>query len=98
MIEYRYKEEELVALAYARAMKDKIAEKILLSGEVTNKEEAIHLSKFFWAMVDRASIEEIEIPCDGSSEYWLEKLYNSLGGYLENIGYESEWDAEIDRA
>lgn len=98
MIEYTYKEEPLVALYFARELQDSFAEKIISSGEVSSEDEAIHLSKFFWAMVNRSATSSVNLPCEGSSQYWTEKLYNSFGGYLERIGYESIWDQEIDNA
>ena len=38
-----------------------------------------------------------KLPCSGSAQYWTEKLYNSIGGYLKRAGYEEEWDREIDK-
>jgi hypothetical protein len=40
----------------------------------------------------------VVLPCEGSPEYWTEKLYNSIGGYLEKVGYGQEWDEEVDKA
>lgn len=98
MIEYSYNEEKVVALFLADELGDSIAKNIIQKGEVTNKQEAIHLSKFFWAMVNKSAEGSIELPCEGSSQYWTEKLYNSLGGYLERAGYEEQWNEEVDKA
>lgn len=98
MIEYRYDEERIVALYFAEELGDSLAKEILASGNVSSKQEAIHLSKFFWSMVNRSSQGEITLPCEGSSQYWTEKLYNSIGGYLEKVGYEDVWNEEIDNA
>lgn len=49
-------------------------------------------------MVNKSAEDGLILPCEGSSEYWIEKLYNSLGGYLEKAGYEKEWNEEIDKA
>ena len=98
MIEYRYDEEKIAALYFAELLDDHISKSILERGDVSSSEEATHLSKFFWNMVNKSAEGKIELPCEGSSEYWLEKLINSLGGYLERAGYEQEWNAEVDDA
>ena len=99
MIRYRYDEEKLAALYFADLLNDRLIRKIIEAGEVANSAEAIHLSKFYWRMIDASIIfEKFEkkLPFEGSSVYWCEKLANSLGGYLERAGYEKEWDAEVD--
>ena len=98
MIDYSYNEEKVVALFLADELGDSLAKKIIKKGEVSNKQEATHLSKFFWAMVNKSAEGGVELPCEGSSQYWTEKLYNSLGGYLERAGYEQEWNEEVDKA
>ena len=103
MIEYRYDEEKITAYFFADLFGDKNAKKILDAGVVTNNEEAIYLSQFFWRMAkesgdSKAKGTTLEIPCEGSTEYWLEKLYNTFGGYLESAGYSKEWDTEINNA
>ncbi|MFA0811681.1 hypothetical protein [Microbulbifer epialgicus] len=97
MIEYRYPEEKIVAIYFAEILEDIKASEIIERGYVSSAEEATHLSKFFWAMIEK-SAQGVEIPCEGSSEYWTEKLYNTLGGYLEEAGYEKQWDDEVDNA
>lgn len=101
MIEYQYEEEKIVALFFADLLKDSKSKSLLESGEVTNSEDATHLSKFYWNMVDLSAANqepEIELPCDGSSQYWTEKLLNSFSAYLENVGFEDEWNTEVDNA
>lgn len=98
MIKYKYDEEKIVALYLADAMGDQLAKNIIQNGEVANADEATHLSKFFWAMVNKSAEGGVELPCEGGSEYWTEKLYNSIGGYLERAGYEDQWNDEIDKA
>lgn len=98
MIEYSYKEEEIVALHFASILNNTEVEKILNSGVVTSSEEATELSKFFWEMINKSAEGIVDLPCEGSSQYWTEKLYNSLGGYLEKSGYEKEWNTEVDNA
>jgi hypothetical protein len=65
---------------------------------VTSGEEVTILSKFFWEMVNKSAEDGVVLPCEGSSQYWTEKLYNSLGCYLENSGYEEEWNTGVDNA
>lgn len=98
MIKYRYDEEKIVALFFADLLRDELVKSIIQKGEVANADEAIHLSKFFWAMVNKSAEGDLELPCEGSSQYWTEKLYNSIGGYLERAGYEAQWNEEIDKA
>lgn len=97
MIEYKCQEEKVVANFFANLLEDAKAAEILDRGYVSSKGEATHLSKFFWAMVNK-SAQGVDLPCDGTSEYWTEKLYNTLGGYLERAGYERQWNDEIDNA
>ena len=40
---------------------------------------------------------DLKLPCSGSARFWTEKLYNSIGGYLEQAGYEEEWNRETDK-
>lgn len=98
MIKYRYEEEKAVALYMAQELGDFRAKDIIRKGEVSNEEEAAHLCKFFWSMVNSSAEGGFKLPCEGSSEYWTEKLYNSFGGYLESAGYEDVWNDEIDKA
>lgn len=95
MIEYQYKEEKLVALFLADLLNDKQAMDILEKGYVSSKKEAQHLSEFFWRMIDKSAEGVANLPCEGSAQYWTEKLYNSIGAYLENAGYAKEWNDEI---
>ena len=49
-------------------------------------------------MVNRSAEGGLALPCEGSSQYWAEKLYNSFGGYLERAGYEEQWNEEMEKA
>jgi len=49
-------------------------------------------------MIEKSAEGNVALPCEGSSEYWTEKLYNSIGGYLEKAGYAAEWAEEFDKA
>lgn len=90
MIKYKYDEEKIVALFLADVLQDELAKSIIQKGEVANADEAIHLSKFFWAMANKSADGGVELPCEGSAQYLTEKLYNSIGGYLERAGYEAQ--------
>jgi len=98
MIKYSYDEEKIVTLYFADLLSNAGAKNIILQGFVSSSEEATILSKFFWQMVNKSAEGDVNLPCKGSSQYWTEKLYNSIGGYLEKAGYEKEWDTEIDNA
>ncbi len=98
MISYKYPEEKIVALEFASLLGDETTTKILQRSFVESRDEAIHLSKFFWRMIERSAEGNVQLPLEGSSEYWTEKLYNSIGGYLEKAGYGAEWNEEIDNA
>lgn len=101
MIAYRDNEEKIVALHFAERLHDKKAMAIIVSGEVKNKEEAVYFSDFFWKMNAKAIQDDnakIKIPCDGSSEYWIEKIYNSWEGYMLKVGYAEQWDKASDDA
>ena len=101
MIKYKFEEEKIVALFLAELLQDDKAKLLLESGEITSSAEATYLSQFFWRMVNLSEEEnrkKLSIPCEGNAQYWTEKLYNTFGGYLDGIGYGTEWDKEIDEA
>lgn len=98
MISYRFPEEKEIILHYAKLLKDSITENIINKGEVSNSDEATHLAKFFWLMVDQ-SVEDIEQGKDAVGHFdleaWNEYIFETISAYLENNGYSSEWDAQI---
>ena len=98
MIKYRYPEERKTVLFFADMLNNDEIKTIIERGEVKNRVEARLLSIFFWIMVDKSATEKPKIPFDGSTQYWLEKLNISIGGYLERAGYEEIWDQESDNA
>jgi len=99
MIEYKFDEEKEYILHYAKKLHDNRTLDILNSGNVNDAEDAIYISQYFWRMVD-SSIEDedagIELPWPEGAEFWNEKIMNTLSGYLERAGYESEWDSVVD--
>ncbi len=101
MITYRLKQEKEVFIHFADLLDDDKAKVIIVSGEVNTDEEARYLSQFFWRAVNTSvDIKENNEPCpfESGGEFWLEKLHNSIGGYLEHAGYEDIWDDEVDKA
>lgn len=98
MIQYAFEEEKKTALLLAELLNDSKALKIIKKDGVNSNEEARHLSQFFWRMVDITAQQNIDVPFDESAKYWVEKLYNTFGGYLEKAGYEAIWDEEVDKA
>jgi len=95
MIKFKFEEEIEFSQHYALELNDKLAAKILNNRKVENQEEAIHLSRFFWKMID-ASIEDtknnIEFPWVESAEFLSEKIMYSISGYLESAGFSEEWE------
>jgi len=98
MISYKFPEEKEIILHYAKLFKDSTTENIINKGEVSNSSEAAHLAKFFWLMVDQ-SVKDVEQGKDAAGyfnlEAWNEDIFETISAYLENNGYESEWDAHI---
>lgn len=98
MIQFKYPEEKTVAITFALLLNDEITKAILEKGSVASRDEAIHLSQFFWRMIEKSAASNVQLQGEGSAKYWTEKLYNSIGGYLEKAGYAAEWNEEIDKA
>lgn len=99
MIQYKYAEEKIVAIHFAERLNDLHAIKIINADGVENIDEATYLSNFFWIMNAKAISDDhlgVSIPCEGSSEYWIEKIYNSWEGYMVKNGYASPWDEASD--
>ena len=98
MIEYKHKEENEIVLHYAEVLNDALAKKILTKGQVSNRDEALHLNRFYWAMVDQAIADEgIGVPileAEGT-EAWMEYIFHSFNGYLVSHGYTKEWEEEL---
>jgi len=52
MIQYKYPEEKIVAVSFALLLNDETTQTILEKGFVASRNEAIHLSQFFWRMIE----------------------------------------------
>jgi hypothetical protein len=101
VITYKYDEEKIVALHFANRLNENYAVKIIENGIIESVEEATFISNFFWRMNAKAIADDeqgIKIPCDGSSEYWIEKIYNSWEGYMLKNSFISQWDEASDNA
>ena len=57
MIEYKYPEEKIVTFHYAQQFNDSIVLVILEKGYAENSDDAHHLAKFFWQMVDKTVMD-----------------------------------------
>ncbi|OZG74446.1 hypothetical protein BTA51_05405 [Hahella sp. CCB-MM4] len=98
MIEYRYKEERAIALHYAEVLNDRLAKEILNRSEVLNGDEALHLNKFYWAMVDQAIADNgagVPVLESEGTEAWMEYIFHSFNGYLVSHGYAREWEEDL---
>lgn len=101
MIKYRFEEEKEIILHYANILNDQKVCSIIALDEVSNAEDALHLAKFFWTMVD-LSVEDIEkgVSVCGHKdlEAWNEYIMDSLRAYLRSSGYANEWDRASDQS
>lgn len=101
MITHRFEQEKEVFIYFADQLGDHKAKAIIQSGMVNDANEARYLSQFFWRAVNKSvDIKDNKEPWpfESGGEFWLEKLHNSIGGYLERAGYEDIWDDEVDKA
>ncbi len=98
MINFRDQDQKRVFVHFAKVLNDGLALAVAEhEKEISTKEEAEHLAKFYWRMVDQAVIadrnrEEIEGVL--GMQAIMEDLINVVGGYLERIGFAEQWDAE----
>lgn len=97
-LEFKSQEEQLVAMYCCDKLEDSRAKQLLTSGVLTSSSDARHLSQFFWKMVELSASQSIDLTIDGSPQYWVESLYNTLGGFIEQSGFASEWQDAIDHA
>ncbi|WP_444892532.1 hypothetical protein ACJJIE_17725 [Microbulbifer sp. TRSA001] len=100
MITYKFPEEKEYAEFYAKKLDDEFILQFLQYGIILNKSQAEHICRFFWAMVD-ASIEDenngVKLQWNEGAEFWNEKIMNSISARLEALGYEEEWENEVDK-
>lgn len=97
-IVYSMPDEKIVALAFAELLQDTLAKKILAADAVASRAEAIHLSRFYWRLVAHSAQGGASPPCESATEFWIEKLHDSIGDYLKRAGYAAEWNEEENNA
>lgn len=99
MILFRHPEERDILFYYCGKLSDYRSAEIL-AGEIEMDESAaLHISDFFWKMVDCSIIctNEKRYPWGDGAEFWNEKILNSLSGSLERLGFITVWDSVVDK-
>ena len=97
MIKYKFPEEKTIALHYANLMQNIEAKQIVENGFVRDRHQALALTKFYWAMVDKSVKDQgvdLDIVKNEGVEFWMEYIFHTFNGYLVSNGYKSEWNTE----
>jgi hypothetical protein len=97
MIEYKFPEEKTIAFYYADVLKNPEAKIIINNGFVNDRNQAIALKDFYWAMVDESVKDQgagLDLMKADGVEFWMESIFHSFNGYLVSNGYQAEWDIE----
>ena len=97
MIEYKFPEEKIIVLHYAKLLNDASAMDILERGYVKDRTEALTLKNFYWAMVDQSVKDQghqVDILVKEGVAAWMEYIFHTFNGYLVSSGYKEEWDTE----
>lgn len=94
MISYSNPAEKPTILHYAELMSDQLTKEIIHKDQLSNKDEALHLAKFFWRMVERSNQEDKET--GESTEYILEKIIITFMAYFRSAGYGEVWESVED--
>ncbi|MFZ5605069.1 MAG: hypothetical protein ACOY7J_21665 [Pseudomonadota bacterium] len=103
MITYSQHEQpaQTLALHYAAQAGDALAQAVYGGQkEVHSREDALSLTRFFWAMSDAAAEDyrqDTELARQYDLEFWMEKLMNKTIGYLAGLGYRDLWTEESNR-
>ncbi len=83
---------------YAQDLKDEETQRILNEG-VKTKEEAIHLSRFVWVMVDQMALDrkagKVVLGRTNNGDM-LPDLNYEISLYLSDAGFEAEWEKVSD--
>lgn len=89
-----------IALHYAQQLGDtQVLEMLQQDLHVRDAVEAKHLARFYWAMLDQSALdaEQGVLVCgEAHSQYWMERLLNIIGGYLQKSGYGEQWQSVCD--
>lgn len=94
MIPYKLPEEKAFILRYAKLLNDDRAESIVIRDCIQSEDEAEHLARFFWKMVERSNQEDKKN--DDNSESILEKIVITLMAYYHSSGFEEQWETVSD--
>lgn len=99
MIQFRSPEERDIIFYFAGHLQDPLTAKILANETPINAETALHLSTFFWKMVDcSAQLSDAgHYPWNGGSEYWCEKIMYSICASLEKTNFIDIFDSVLER-
>ncbi len=99
MIIFKYPEERDIIFYYAGKLADHRAAEIFANEVGIDEAAALHISEFFWKMVDSSIVctKEKNYPWGDGAEFWNEKILNSLSGYLERFGFIDIWDSVVDK-
>jgi hypothetical protein len=100
LIRYKYPEEKHILIHYATEFDDQITLSIIEKGEAGNSSEAIHLSTFFWRMVDQTVIDSHDnksVAGQTNLGDWCEDIMQTLRYYFIASGFLNEWDMESDK-
>ncbi len=101
MIEYKYPEEKAITFHYAQQFNDSIVLAILEKGYAENSDEAHHLARFFWRMVDQ-TVVDVDQKKDAAGYTNLESccgdIMQSFRSYFMRAGFSVEWEEESDNA
>ena len=99
MILFRHPEERDIVFYYAGKLADHKAAAIFANEVVIDETAALHISEFFWTMVDSSinCTKEKKYPCPDGAEFWNEKILTSLSGSLERLGFIQIWDDVVDK-
>lgn len=93
---------KLIAIHYAESLNDKFVLALLENnGAVSDKTQATTLAKFYWAMLDQSAQDKennIVVLEESDLQYWMERLLNIIGGYMEGNGYGDIWQKVCDDA
>ena len=91
-----------IALYYAEQLQHELVQRLLMRDEnVASADEAIALAQFYWDMLDRSALdaEQGVVVCgERNTQYWMERLLNIIGGYLQGCGYGAQWQSVCDEA
>lgn len=91
-----------IALHYAGVLKNSVVLNMLANNsDVVGNEQALVLAQFYWQMLDMSALdaEQGNDVCGlTNNQYWMERLLNIIGGYLQRRGFGDLWQRVCDEA